>query len=79
MSIKYFEVISDRLNYPAYYAAYNLDDAKEVAYSDFNSQFVANFREIERDSIPPKSVIHDAKLELADAQLVGDRARGRQN
>lgn len=68
--IKYFKVSSDRLNNPAYYAAYNLRDAKEVAYSDFNSQFVCEFEEVSVNDIPRNAVIHSAKLNRDDARKV---------
>ena len=74
MPIKYFEVTSPRLNYPAYYAAYSLKDAKEVAYSDFNSQFVCKFEDVDLSSIPNDKVIHSANLEYADAKALANRA-----
>lgn len=70
MEIKYFKVTSDRLKYPAYYAAYNLVDAKQVAYSDFNSQFLCNFNEVALSDIPRSAVIHSAKLSRDDASKV---------
>lgn len=73
MRIKYFKVTSDRLNSPMYYAAYNLDDAKEVVYSDFNSQFVCEFEEIKYKDIPVTSIIHTAKLEFVDSRAVSRR------
>ena len=72
--IKYFKVTSDRLAYPAYYAAYNLADAKEVAYSDFNSQFVCDFKEVTISDIPANTIIHGAKLEYDDAKELANRA-----
>jgi hypothetical protein len=60
--VKYFKVTSDRFDSPAYYAAHNLNDAKEVAYSDTNSQMLLNFEEVQLTDIPSTSVIHTAKL-----------------
>jgi len=60
--IKYFKVTSYRLNSPMYYAAYNLNDARAVAYSDTNRQMFLNFEEVQRTDIPETSVIHTAKL-----------------
>lgn len=71
--IKFYKVTSDRLNYPAYYAAYSLKDAKEVAYSDYNSQFVCDFEEVEYNNIPATSIIHSAKLEFIDSRAVNCR------
>ncbi len=71
--IKYYKVTSDRLNAPMYYAAYNLGDAKEVAYSGFNSQFACDFEEVQYKDIPATSIIHTAKLEFVDARAVNCR------
>ena len=74
MPIKYYKVTADRLNTPAYYAAYSLKDAKEVFSSDTNSQIIGNFEEVEYTDIPATSIIHSAKLEFEDARwLVGLR------
>jgi hypothetical protein len=73
MDIKYFKVTSDRLNNPAYYAAYDLDAAKDVAYSDFNSQFRCDFVEVKYTDIPATAIIHTAKLEYADSRAVACR------
>ena len=73
MQIKYFKVTSDRLNYPAYYAAYSLKDAKEVFHSDQNSQVTGNFQEVQYADIPATLIIHPAKLEFTDSRAVSCR------
>ena len=71
--IKYFEVTSDRLNGSIYYAAYSLDDAKDVFRSDTNSQMIGNFKEVKYTDIPATSIIHTAKLEYVDSRAVACR------
>ena len=74
MLIKYFEVTSERLNYPAYYAAYSLKDAKDEAHSDFDLGSDCEFKEVDLLSIPIDKVIHSANLEYADAKALANRA-----
>lgn len=71
--IKYFKVTCDRLSYPFYYAAYSLNDAKEVFGSDTNSRMIGNFKEVKYTDIPATSIIHSAKLEYVDSRAVACR------
>jgi hypothetical protein len=73
MDIKYYKVTSDRLTSHLYYAAYSLEDAKEVFRSDTNSQMIGKFQEISYTDIPATSIIHTAKLEYADSRAVACR------
>lgn len=73
MEIKYYKVTCDRLSYPFYYAAYSLEDAKEVFRSDTNSQMIGNFKEIKYADIPATYIIHPAKLEYVDSRAVACR------
>lgn len=67
-AVKYFKVTSDRLNYPAYYAAYSVEGAKKVAHSDFNSQIRFDVEEVLLKEIPFDVIIHTDALEYKDAQ-----------
>jgi hypothetical protein len=71
--IKYYKVTADRLNCPAYYAAYSLKDAKYEFGADTNSQLIGNFEEVAYADIPATSIIHSAKLEFEDARAVACR------
>lgn len=71
--IKYFKITCDRLSYPFYYAAYNLEDAKEVFSSDTNSRLIGNFKEVSYTDIPATSIIYTAKLEFMDSRAVACR------
>jgi hypothetical protein len=73
MEVRYFRMTSDRLNEPVYYASYSEDRAKEVAYSDYNSQFVIKCEEIRFVDIPDSARIHGAYLLYEDAKALVER------
>ena len=68
MEVKYYKVTSDRLNYPAYYAAYNPEEVKKTASSDFNSQFSFRTTQTTLAEIPKDAVILTAELSREDAR-----------
>jgi hypothetical protein len=65
--IKYYKVTCKGLNHPAYYAAYNLENVKEVFK---NTREIFNFQEVSYTDIPATSIIHTAKLEYMDSRAV---------
>ncbi len=70
MKIKYYKVTGDRLNYPEYYASYNLEAVKEIFR---NTREIFKFQEVAYTDIPATSIIHSAKLEYVDSRAVACR------
>jgi hypothetical protein len=67
MKIKYYKVTCNGLNYPTYYAAYNLESVKEIFR---NTREIFKFQEVAYTDIPATSIIRSAKLEYVDSRAV---------
>ena len=68
--VKYFKVTSERFNSPAYYAGYALEKIMREVYSDYNSQFLCHFEQVELADIPSSAIIHAAGLSREDARII---------
>ena len=69
-NFKFYKISGKGWSKPVYYAAYNFKDAKNVGYSDNNSQFLLEVEEVDLSDIPENKYIHNSNLNFYDNQTL---------